>query len=256
MTRAAQRLIVVGHHGVNGPAEDNWHELVSAGLGELLRPAPAPWDASETILSFGAPPRGDERAGPAPTPAPVVEPDWLRRPATPEAPLATLSPSRAAAPRRRADEGGRERRQAGALAHALLQRLPDVAPPTPPRRGGELSFCAERLDRRRRASAARRALRSRSSRFPFSRRCSPPARAPKWRSPAPLPREGGTRAAVCRPHRPTRGRRRRDLPRRLQDAARSRRAPTRPLMSRSSRSIARRWRRSIPTGRSAPSSFG
>jgi ATP-dependent helicase/nuclease subunit A len=128
MTRAAQRLIVVGHHGVNGPAEDNWHGLVSAGLGELLRPAPAPWDASETILSFGAPPRGDGRAGPAPTPAPVVEPDWLRRPATPEAPLATLSPSRAAAPRRRANQGGRERRQAGALAHALLQRLPDVAP--------------------------------------------------------------------------------------------------------------------------------
>ena len=128
MTRAAQRLIVVGHHGVNGPAEDNWHELVSAGLGELLQPAPAPWDASETISRFGAPPRDDARAGPAPTPAPFVEPDWLRRPATPEAPLATLSPSRAAAPQRRADEAGRGRRQAGVLAHALLQRLPDVAP--------------------------------------------------------------------------------------------------------------------------------
>ena len=100
-----------------------------AGLGELLQPAPAPWDASETISRFGAPPRDDERAGPAPTPAPFVEPDWLRRPATPEAPLAILSPSRAAAPRRRADEAaGRGRRQAGVLAHALLQRLPDVAP--------------------------------------------------------------------------------------------------------------------------------
>ena len=128
MTRAAQRLIVVGHHGVNGPAEDNWHELVSAGLGELLRPAPAPWDAGETISSFGAPPRDETPASPAPRPAPVVEPDWLRRPATPEAPLATLSPSRAAAPFRRADEAGRGRRQAGVLAHALLQRLPDVSP--------------------------------------------------------------------------------------------------------------------------------
>ena len=59
MTRAAQRLIVVGHHGVNGPAEDNWHELVSAGLGERLQPAPAPWDAGETIARFGAPPRDD-----------------------------------------------------------------------------------------------------------------------------------------------------------------------------------------------------
>ena len=128
MTRAAQRLIVVGHHGVNGPAEDNWRELISAGLGERLQPAPAPWDAGETISRFGAPPRDDARAEPAPTPAPLVEPDWLRRPATPEAPLATLSPSRAAAPRRRADDAGRSRRQAGVLAHALLQRLPDVAP--------------------------------------------------------------------------------------------------------------------------------
>jgi ATP-dependent helicase/nuclease subunit A len=128
MTRAAQRLVVVGHHGVNGPAEDNWRELVSAGLGELLQPAPAPWDARESIARFGAPPTDEARAGPAPTRAPVAEPDWLRRPATPEAPLATLSPSRAAAPRRRADEAGRDRRQAGVLAHALLQRLPDVAP--------------------------------------------------------------------------------------------------------------------------------
>jgi ATP-dependent helicase/nuclease subunit A len=128
MTRAAQRLIVVGHHGVNGPAEDNWRELIGAGLGEWLQPAPAPWDAGETILRFGAPPRDDASAEPAPTPAPLVEPDWLRRPAAPEAPLATLSPSRAAASRRRVDDAGCGRRQAGVLAHALLQRLPDVAP--------------------------------------------------------------------------------------------------------------------------------
>ena len=128
MTRAAQRLIVVGHHGVNGPAEDNWHALISAGLGEWLQPAPAPWDAAETIARFGAPPRDDASAELAPANAPIVEPDWLRRPASAEAPPATLSPSRAAAPRRQADDAGRDRRQAGVLAHALLQRLPDVLP--------------------------------------------------------------------------------------------------------------------------------
>jgi len=58
----------------------------------------------------------------------LVEPDWLRRPATLESPLTILSPSRAAAPQRRADESGRSRRQAGVLAHALLQRLPEVEP--------------------------------------------------------------------------------------------------------------------------------
>jgi ATP-dependent helicase/nuclease subunit A len=144
MTRAAQRLIVVGHHGVNGPAEDNWRELISAGLDELLRPAPAPWDASETIARFGAPPHDDARADPAPTLAPLAEPDWLRRPATPEAPPTTLSPSRAGASQRRADDAGRSRRRAGELAHALLQRLPDVAPPR--RRDAAASFLSAQSD--------------------------------------------------------------------------------------------------------------
>ena len=128
MTRAAQRLIVVGHHGVNGPAEDNWHALIASGLGERLQSAPAPWDAAESIARFGAPPRDDANAEPAPASAPIVEPDWLRRLATPEAPLATLSPSRAVAPQRRTDNVGRGRRRLGVVAHALLQRLPDVAP--------------------------------------------------------------------------------------------------------------------------------
>jgi ATP-dependent helicase/nuclease subunit A len=140
MTRAAQRLIVVGHHGVNGPAEDNWRDLISAGLGELLQPAPAPWDASETISRFGAPPSDEDRAEPTPQSPPIVEPNWLRRPATPEAPLTVLSPSRAAAPQRRADDSGRSRRQTGVLAHALLQRLPDVAPER--RRAAAESFLA------------------------------------------------------------------------------------------------------------------
>jgi ATP-dependent helicase/nuclease subunit A len=127
MTRAAQRLIVVGHHGVNGPADDNWHALIRAGLGEWLQPAPAPWDPAETIARFGAPPRDDASAEAAPARAPIVEPDCLRRLATPETPLPTLSPSRTAMPQRRADGAVRGRRQLGVLAHALLQRLPDVA---------------------------------------------------------------------------------------------------------------------------------
>jgi len=145
MTRAAQRLIVVGHHGVNGPAEDNWHALISAGLGALLQPAPAPWDAAETIGRFGDAPRDGASAEPAPVGALVVEPDWLRRPATPEAPPATLNPSRAAAPPHRPNDGDRGRRQTGVLAHALLQRLPDVAPER--RRAAARSFLAAQSGR-------------------------------------------------------------------------------------------------------------
>jgi len=128
MTRAAQRLIVVGHHGVRGPAEDNWHELVRSGLAGELRDAPAPWAATETVWRMGEPSRETTRGEIAPPAAMPAEPLWLREDAAPEASDANLAPSRAAA--RQARPGGDRRagRRAGALAHALLQRLPDVAP--------------------------------------------------------------------------------------------------------------------------------
>ena len=158
MTRAAQRLIVAGHHGVKGPGEDNWRALIEAGLADALRPAPAPWDASETIQSFGSTPAaGSEVATPIAAP-PVAEPAWLRRPAPTEAAMAGLRPSRAAQPASR-DEAGAARRQAGALVHALLQRLPEIAP----ERRGEvaerfLAAQAPTLDAAARGELAARAL--------------------------------------------------------------------------------------------------
>ncbi len=83
---------------------------------------------AKKILRFGAAPdRGDASESPPRRPA-LIEPDWLRRAAAREASPATLSPSRAAASLRHDDEPGRARRAIGVLAHALLQRLPDVAP--------------------------------------------------------------------------------------------------------------------------------
>ena len=127
MTRAAQRLIVAGHHGVKGPGEDNWRALLEAGLADALQAAPAPWDPAETIGRFGATPDAEAEAAAPAAPPPFAEPSWLRRPAPREAATAALSPSRAAAPAR-SDAAGRLRRQAGVLAHALLQRLAEIAP--------------------------------------------------------------------------------------------------------------------------------
>jgi ATP-dependent helicase/nuclease subunit A len=158
MTRAAQRLIVAGHYGVKGPGEDNWRALIAAGLADVLQPAQAPWDASETIQRFGATPAAGSPVTPLAAPQSVDEPQWLRRAAPAEAAMTTLSPSRAAALAPSSD-AGRARRQAGALIHALLQRLPELAPER--RRAAAERFLATQsasLDGATRAELAGRAL--------------------------------------------------------------------------------------------------
>jgi ATP-dependent helicase/nuclease subunit A len=158
MTRAAQRLIVAGHHGARGPGDDNWLSLIAAGLADALHPAPAPWDPSDTIQSFGATPAAASKVDAPIAAPPFAEPAWLRRPAPLEATPTGLRPSRAATPVLR-DDASYARRQAGALVHALLQRLPDVAP----ERRGEVAerFLAAQgpeLDAKMRAELAERAL--------------------------------------------------------------------------------------------------
>ncbi|MGD1035840.1 MAG: double-strand break repair helicase AddA [Roseiarcus sp.] len=125
MTRAAQRLVVAGYEGLRGRPPDNWHDLVRSGLGEALRPAPAPWGGQEPIWRLGEGWGGDPvPATPAAAPR-QREPMWLFAAGACETAAAPLSPSRAGAPAR-SGEASRARRQAGLLAHVLLQHLPEI----------------------------------------------------------------------------------------------------------------------------------
>jgi len=127
MTRAAERLIIAGHHGARGRQKDCWYDMALAGLEGVARPCPAPWDASQTVLRLGEAGRGAESAPVAQAAPPVPTPPWLFAPATKERADAALRPSRAT-PLKRPDFPDASRREAGRLRHALLQYLPDVAP--------------------------------------------------------------------------------------------------------------------------------
>jgi len=126
MTRAAQRLVVAGYEGLRPRPQDNWWDLIHCGLGDALRPAPAPWGGEESIWRLGEALGGEavvEKPAAAPSrPAPA----WLFTASARETAAAPLSPSRAGAPLR-SGEASRARREAGRLAHVLLQRLPDIA---------------------------------------------------------------------------------------------------------------------------------
>ncbi len=129
MTRAAERLIIAGHHGVKGPAEDCWHEMVLAGLGGELFEAAAPWGGEETILRLGE--GASEALAPA-RPAKAAEPPppaWLAAPA-PAAPATAALNAAPSGPRLAAGAKleAESRLEKGRLSHALLQYLPDVAP--------------------------------------------------------------------------------------------------------------------------------
>jgi ATP-dependent helicase/nuclease subunit A len=145
MTRAAERLIIAGYHGVRGAAEDCWRDMILAGLVGSLAEAPAPWSVEETFWRLG---EGARDAAPAARRESAIEapsPVWLaerlnQRPAPVWLSATPLRPS-LAGPQRAQNAS---RLEAGRLAHALLQYLPDVA-------------------RHRRREAGRRYLASRSA---------------------------------------------------------------------------------------------
>ena len=158
MTRAAQRLVVAGYEGASGRPGDNWYDLVRSGLGDALRPASAPWGGEEPIWRLGEA-FGGEAVPPTPAAPPRLhEPAWLFAAGPRETAPAALKASRAGAPFR-SREAGRARRQAGLLAHALLQRLPEI--PAERRRQAADRFLALRggaLTPDGRAGLAERAL--------------------------------------------------------------------------------------------------
>lgn len=129
LTRAAERLIVAGVAPSRGQLpEQSWHAKVEAALSRLH----AVRDG-HTLYYRGA---GEASARRSPRrkvalPAPTV-PDWLHRPAPPEArPPRPLAPSQLVEDRDAAPPPSPELRAAarrGTLLHALFERLPGVDP--------------------------------------------------------------------------------------------------------------------------------
>ena len=148
MTRAAERLVIAGYHGARGRGRDCWYEMARAGLASELVAAPAPWDAAENVWRMGAGATGEASAAAPKAPAARIAAPWLTRRAALETAPEILLPSRAGVLEiDEAASGARERAlEAGRLAHALLQYLPDIAPEG-------------------RANAARRFLEARAPRF-------------------------------------------------------------------------------------------
>ncbi len=142
MTRAEERLYLAGYCADKEPPEGCWYSMIEAARLDL-EPAPAFWDASETVLRLcnpGPPASQPQDAQPAPACAPAL-PDWLTRPPPSEAepaepPIRPSNPLGAAdqfAPvawtfANRGRPGVRDGLAAGRLMHKLLQHLPDVEP--------------------------------------------------------------------------------------------------------------------------------
>ncbi len=106
MTRAEERLYIAGFCGEKGAGDGCWYRMIEAA--ELpLEPAPAPWDAEETVLRLQDPhrPGAAELAGLSARRCAPELPAWLRQPPRdaeePEAP-----PVRPSNPLGAADQAG------------------------------------------------------------------------------------------------------------------------------------------------------
>ena len=121
MTRAAERLIVCGFEGAKGVPNGSWYAFVSTGLSRRLASAKASWSAEETILAMGEAQQAADVVA-KPLAAPLVLPDWLKRPPIAEA---KLKPRRASA---EAFTGQDRRRAEGRYFHFLLETLANIAP--------------------------------------------------------------------------------------------------------------------------------
>ena len=126
MTRAAERLVIAAYEGVSGRKQDCWYNLIRAGLDDVLEKRSAPWGGGDLVWRLGESADTPEAAARAAEPSAAELPDWLTKAAAPEFSPTLLRPSNALAATARG--GTLESREAGRLAHALLQQLPDTPP--------------------------------------------------------------------------------------------------------------------------------
>ena len=154
LTRAEERLYIMGFHGAKRPDADCWHEMVRKTMQDRMEDVPAFWaKESETVLrlTHGAPLGEAEAAKPA-AKAALVRPLWLDC-AAPAEPQSTqpLRPSSAlaAADQSPATQAAQTLRahamQAGRMVHELLQHLAEVA--TDKRAGAAHTYVTRRGSR-------------------------------------------------------------------------------------------------------------
>ena len=195
MTRAADRLIVAGcmPGNRNSVRENSWYDLIKRGLANsdlVFEEIPA---GDGVVKSYrraeDATPETDTALDAAASTHPSL-PEWLHTAATPEQIIdRRLRPSDPGTDEGKTFRTGESlalRARAllrGTLVHRLLQSLPDIATDAPPRRRAELSRPqCRRLERRRpRDAGGGGAGPDRGS--ALCARYSPPAAAPRWRSP-------------------------------------------------------------------------
>jgi len=134
MTRAEERLYICGFRGKTEPHASCWYNIVRSALDERLEEFPAPWDWNRTVRRIGTTASAGAPGKPAaPPPEKPPADHWLWREAPREAqPAPPLSPSTALAAADQLDARANATGVAsglaiGALMHALLQYLPDVA---------------------------------------------------------------------------------------------------------------------------------
>ena len=133
MTRAAEHLIVCGAHGTGGKPTGCWYDLVRDALAADASEEPA-IDGDGTVLRWRKTPDGmPMRMPPRSEPEPIEIPAWLSRnleavAARPQALAPSGAPKPAAWVARTRSDGETKALLRGALAHRLMQSLPDFPP--------------------------------------------------------------------------------------------------------------------------------
>ena len=173
LTRAEERLYVMGYHGVRARPEGCWYDMIANALADDLEPAPAFWDETgvQTVLRrTDGQTSGGAAWGPVAAPsAKTRPPDWLLQSAPRERDaLPPVRPSNALAAADQSDHRGNvsdsanpaEAARIGILMHALLQYLPDIAATDRSRAASRfLRLRGPGLEEAQRAALAEQALR-------------------------------------------------------------------------------------------------
>ncbi|MCP4319944.1 MAG: double-strand break repair helicase AddA [Hyphomicrobiales bacterium] len=148
MTRAADRLIICGYHGLRTPAYRHWHAMITESLGAHASCVVREYEVSgqnwqgfrfsvsEREQDFGAQTEGpgavEQPAVPIALKQPLRSPERLPRPLAPSAAGVIIDPDTGAASTRSPlfDEPQSDGRplERGRIVHRLLQLLPGVGP--------------------------------------------------------------------------------------------------------------------------------